>query len=236
MLRPAESLYRLQELDVELAELRSKLREASSLLGETAELKEARHLAELARADVTRATGKLREAEYDLERIGEKLTAAEARLYDGTVINPKELNSLQQDHAQLQRARSRIEDQVLAAMTEIEHGEANVGTTAARLSSVASAWQSVQDRASEEVSRLQKRVGVLTRERDEVIASVSEAALSVYLEVQRKKGGRAVALLVGQMCQGCRVTLPTGKAQAARLSSELVLCPNCGRILLPKNL
>ncbi|MBC7260907.1 MAG: nucleic acid-binding protein, partial [Chloroflexi bacterium] len=45
-------------------------------------------------------------------------------------------------------------------------------------------------------------------------------------------GGRAVALMVDQMCQGCRVMVPTSKAQIVRRGQELVTCTNCGRILV----
>ena len=42
---------------------------------------------------------------------------------------------------------------------------------------------------------------------------------------------RAVARVLQHSCQGCRVTIPTSEEQRARLSSELVFCSSCGRIL-----
>jgi len=46
-----------------------------------------------------------------------------------------------------------------------------------------------------------------------------------------RRAGRAVALLEGELCLGCRVTLPTSKAQQARQREDLTLCSSCERIL-----
>jgi len=53
----------------------------------------------------------------------------------------------------------------------------------------------------------------------------------LYEDLRLRRAGRAVALLEGELCLGCRVTLPTSKAQQARQREDLTLCSSCERIL-----
>jgi uncharacterized protein len=232
--KPAQDLFELQELDIQLVERRAKLRKAESLLAETDELLGARNSEADATVAATAAKEKLRDLEDELQTVVDKLAAAEAKLYDGKVANPKELGNLQQDQAQLARARANVEDQVLDAMGSIEQRQQGLTDATARRGEVERTWQAVHDRAAVKVSQLTDQVTQLAQERDKVVARVPQQALMMYLDLQRKKGGRAVALLVGQVCQGCRVSLPYAKSQAAKVSPSLVTCPTCGRILLPR--
>jgi predicted nucleic acid-binding Zn-ribbon protein len=82
------------------------------------------------------------------------------------------------------------------------------------------------------VEQLQAKVAVLAKERAQIARPLDASARAMYDELMQKKGGRAVALLVGQTCGGCRVTLASGKAQVVRRGQELTTCTNCGRILV----
>ena len=55
--------------------------------------------------------------------------------------------------------------------------------------------------------------------------------LALYEDLRHRRGGRAVAVLTGELCQGCGVTLPTNQAQQARQGEALPLCSSCERIL-----
>ena len=231
MPKVAQVLYRLQLLDTDLSEQLSKLREAEGLLGESRELLSARHAREQANAELANWQARLRELEMDLEALNSRIAATEQRLYSGRVTNPKELAGLQQDHEYSMRSRDRVEDQVLLAMERVDKSEKAVADASARLEHVETQWQEAQARLAKQIEQLQGRIAALKEERAEVAARLEASDLALYEELLRKKGGRAVVLLSGQMCQGCRVTLASGKAQRVRLDQELITCTNCGRIL-----
>jgi predicted nucleic acid-binding Zn-ribbon protein len=65
-----------------------------------------------------------------------------------------------------------------------------------------------------------------------MITPLDAGTRGLYAELMKKKGGRAVVLLAGQTCGGCRVTLASGKAQQVRRGQELITCTNCERILV----
>jgi predicted nucleic acid-binding Zn-ribbon protein len=226
-----ESLYRLQLLDTELSEQLSVLREAESLLGESAELLSARGAREQAGAELATWIARLRELEMDLEVLNSRIAATEQRLYSGRVSNPKELAGIQQDHDHSKRSREKVEDEVLLAMERVEKCEKAVADASARLKEAETRWHEEQGRLASRIEGLQAKVAQLKRDREDVAALLAPSALVLYENLLRKKGGRAVVLLVGQMCQGCRVTVPSSKAQLVRRSQDLITCTNCGRIL-----
>jgi len=228
----AEQLHQVQLLDTQLSEQQSKLRESEGLLGESQELLKARRSYEKARSDCDTWTAQLKDLEFELHRLVERIAKTEERLYGGQVGNPKELNALQQDHEYLQRARGKLEEDVLLAMTHTEGCEERVATTSKALADVECSWRDEQCRLTTKVEGLRSKVATLKTKRQALVGTLSPADISMYEELVRLKGGRAVVLLVRQMCQGCRVTLPSGKAQAVRRSQDIVTCPNCGRILV----
>lgn len=227
-----QKLYRLQLLDTELTEQRSRLREAQALLGETRELLDARAARDKAQKELEEQRARLKDAEFALHQLEAKITATAERLYSGTVTNPKEVHSLHQDHDYLRRARDKQEDDVLHAMALLDEREKEAAAAAARLADVEDRWRTEQDRLARQVEQLQARVAALAKDRTQLSAGLDASARALYDELMRKKGGRAVAVLVGQTCGGCRVTLPSGKAQQVRRGQELVTCTNCERILV----
>ena len=231
MARVAQTLYRLQSLDTQLSEQLSKLREAESLVGETQELIEARRAYEQATAESSVCQTRLRDLEMDLQRVNERIAATEKRLYGGQVSNPKELGGLQQDYQHSKQTRNRLEDDILAAMLRLEECQAVAAVAAERLANITTAWRQTQERLAKHIEQLRQQVAALQEQRADMAVRVQPGDLAQYQELLRKKGGRAVALLVGQMCEGCWVTVPANRAQLVRRSEGLETCTNCGRIL-----
>jgi predicted nucleic acid-binding Zn-ribbon protein len=231
MARVGQALYRLQLLDIDLSEQLSKLREAQGLVGESQELLSARRAHEEATTRLATCETRLRELEMDLEAINSRISATEQRLYSGRVTNPKELAGLQQDHDHSKRSREKLEDEVLLALECIDEYEQAVAEGSVRLERVETKWRDEQVRLAKQIEHLQARVPVLKKDRAEVASHVEASHLALYQELLSKKGGRAVALLVAEMCQGCRVTVPSSTAQRVRRGQELVTCTTCGRVL-----
>ena len=227
-----QKLYRLQALDLELAEHLSRLRETQSKLGETRELVDARAAHEKAARELTEERARLKDLEFELQHLSDKITVTAARLYGGQVTNPKELHGLEQDHDYLKRARDKQEDDVLQAMARIEQGERSLAGASRQLTAVESRWHAEQDKVARQVELLQAKVAALKKDRSAMAGPLDASARAAYEELMQKKGGRAVALLVGQTCGGCRVTLASGKVQEVRRSQQLITCTNCGRILV----
>jgi len=227
----ARRLYQLQLLDTELSEQRSKLREVKSSLGKNQALTAARQTYEQATKECADWRSRLQHLELDLQGLSDRIAATEGRLYGGQVTNPKELSGLQRDLDHSKRSLDRVEDGALLAMTRVDECEKALAQASEQLAIVQAEWQRLQGEAAEQIEELQARLVSLNERRAELTDGIGSDNLALYEELLWKKGGRAVALLVGHTCQGCRVTVPTNKAQRVGRDEELVTCTTCGRIL-----
>ncbi len=230
----AQALYRLQLLDSELAEQLSRLREAEALVGETAELRKARRALKKAHKDLDTCSTHLRSLEMDLRTVNARIQATGERLYGGGVTNPKELSSLQQDLDYSKRSCETLEDEALATMVALEECEEAVSRATERLADVDKSWREQQEAISQRIEQLRAQVSRLQEQRASAARSLRAPDLALYEDLKLKKGGHAVALLKDGMCQGCRVSVSTSKAQLVRRGGELLTCTSCGRILAPE--
>ena len=226
-----DALWRLQELDLELDDTSKKLAQANGQMKESDELVEARRLAEEAAATLHATQRRLREEELELKDVAGKIAVAEERLYGGRVTNPKELGGLQQEQQHLKQKQSELEDHVLQSMTVSDEHESALKERHRTLERVESSWREGQADLLRLVGELNAKIESLTGKRNELAGPLDAESLQVYGELRRKKGGRALGILRGDLCQACRESNPTSKVQLAKRRSELVFCEGCGRIL-----
>jgi predicted nucleic acid-binding Zn-ribbon protein len=231
MMNRSQALYRLQVVELGFAESSHRLIEVEDSLGETDELRQARHALEEGEKELARGRKELRALELEAKSLAEKISSAEGRLYSGRVRNPKELTSLEEEVKYLKRRKSKLEDEMLEAMVEIEEGEADIARLEEEFNQTETDWRQDQGRLSSEKGELKAGLSQLEKERAALRQIIGADDLALYDELCGRKGGRGVALLRGGVCQGCGVALPTGKAQQISQGEALSTCGSCGRIL-----
>jgi predicted nucleic acid-binding Zn-ribbon protein len=116
-------------------------------------------------------------------------------------------------------------------MAEVEEQESGFEAGQGHLRRMEREWEAMQKDLRQEAEELRSGLTSLGEEREETLLGVSKDDLSAYEDLLRRKGGQAVALLEGGICQGCRVALPTSLVQKVRRGQDLVYCGSCERIL-----
>ncbi len=227
----AEKLYHLQIIDLEIDKRGRRLKEVKAILAKNEELERARQTLQESEKKLNRQRAKLRDRELEMRSLSDKIASVNDRLYSGRIKNPKELASRQDELQYLKRRKSGLEDQLLEAMIEVEESESSVAEQQERVTRLEEEWQETQVRLSAEQSELLKRLKQLKVKRAKLQKTIEPGDLALYQDLQQRRGGRAVALLKGDLCQACRVTLPSSKAQQARQGAVLTFCGSCGRIL-----
>ena len=195
------------------------------------ELGRARQALQDGEKKLSRQRTRLRDQELEMRSLANKIASVEDRLYSGHIKNPKELANRQDEVQYLKRRKGGLEDQVLEAMIEVEESEASVTEQRERLTRLEDEWQETQARLSAEQNELVNRLRQLKAKRAKLQKTIEAGDLALYEDLRRRRGGQAVALLEGELCQACRVTLPTSKVQQARQGETLTLCGSCERIL-----
>ena len=226
-------LYDLQDVDIELNRLAQRLTEVDAKLGDREALDTvAAHLANLGKS-VDTIEVRQREGDDAIASLTERIGQAEARLYGGDVRNPRELEDLQADIAQLGRQRDEHEFVLLEVMEELDPLRSQRNDIDARLQAAETAWASEQDGLAKEKSEKRAAVAALSDRRKTLAGAVPASELGLYEQVRtRHPQGRGVARVQNSMCESCRVGLPMRQVQELRTATVPVRCPSCGLILL----
>ena len=230
-MRKVEDLYRLQCLDGEGDEKQYRLAEVEAALGESEALKQARRALESAQALVQRRRVRQRDLELETQGVADKIARSEQRLYSGAVTNPKELTDLQAEVAALRRRRETLEDDLLAAMIELEAAETAHTEAHAYLDAMQALWSAQQADLLAEREALQGRLAELEQARAQLLPNIGADDLADYESLRRRKRGLAVVQVQDGICGGC------GVGVAASLEWQLRqegagYCMNCGRIVV----
>ncbi|TET39986.1 MAG: hypothetical protein E3J65_02445 [Dehalococcoidia bacterium] len=224
-------LYELQEVDLEIEAKGEALARVESRLGEREALDEARAALSRERERLAELEKTQRLGEGEMEDLRAKTALLEGKLYSGSVRNPKELTSLQEQVEHLKKRRRGQEDHLLDIMTEVEAVQHSVNSKSRELERMEENWRQEQNSLSREQAELRAALATVEQRRKELIVRIDSVSLELYQMLRVKRQGRAVAKVERGMCQGCRIVLPMTELQRARMGEEIVQCSSCERIL-----
>ncbi len=227
----ALGLFRLQQVDSQMDQINARLTSIRETLQNDGAIRSASAALSAAESQ-SQTTGrglKAAEAEFEKQRL--KIEQAESSLYGGKVHNPKELQDLQNDVASLKRHLATLENLELEAMMTHESAEKELQTAKADLEIAQASASNQHSDLTKESEALQKEIERLNSERKAVMSDLPQSSLNTYDQLRERKRGLAVAAISDSSCAACGATLTPAQHQNARSTSQLFLCPTCGRIL-----
>lgn len=224
-------LFDLQELDIQAASYEKSLAEVRATLSDDSAVVAAQALKEKAESQLLDETAARREIESAVQRLNERLQAAERRLYGGGVTNARELSASEEERAAILTERTEAEDKLLALMVGIDELEAIRDGAQRELAQLET--QRVEDHPQlrKEEKRLAMEADGLRQARELALPELPPSALALYELIRAAKHGQAVAKVERGMCQGCRIVLPETERRQARSGQSIVQCGSCQRIL-----
>lgn len=227
----AERLYRLQGIDLALERVRVSLDEVVARLADDSEVTEARSTLHATRQNLLQTQSRQRALEAEADDLRSKQRELEKKLYGGTVRNTKELSGMQREVEHLAAACSKIEDSALELLGEAEALEEQERAVARVLALCEETRAATVKELEMQRVVLEQELADLEAKRAGIAAEISPQDLERYEHIRAVRQGRAVATLERGMCLGCRLNLSMQEQQKARVSQDLVTCPNCSRIL-----
>jgi predicted nucleic acid-binding Zn-ribbon protein len=232
---PARPLLEIQELDTAIDRLLARMEALERGEDEAAALAEAN--------EAERAMGELRlrldelsrdqmRFEHEIDSMSQKAAAEERRLYDGSVANARELDSITHEVDNLKKRRSDREDELLALMEVREELEAQERAAGERSEALRARVEEVGSVAADELERLRIEV----KERSEARVALAEAVdpefLELYEELRPQKKGVAAVALIDGVCQGCHEQLSSVYVDRLKRVEGPKRCEHCRRILV----
>lgn len=227
----ALGLYRLQQVDSQLDQIRARLKAIQDTLQNDLELVTATEHFAAAESAIKSAERELKITEVEFEKQRLKIEQAEASLYGGQVHNPKELQDLQKDLVSLKKHLETLEGRELEAMLVVESAEKEFQTAKTTLEEVQSKKLSQNQDLVKENDVLHKDIERLDSERNAVMSNLAAQSVTLYNQLRQQKRGVAVAALSDGSCTSCGATLNPMQLQNARSTTQFLNCPTCGRIL-----
>jgi uncharacterized protein len=170
----------------------------------------------------------------DAASIKAHAAGVEAKLYSGAVASPRELQALQADLAQLQRQQRGIEDRELEGMELREGVEAELTILDKELAEAREEAERLGRVLAEEEAAIDAEMKVETRAREDLVAGIPSELRDLYERCRERGNGVGAARLEGNMCRGCRLTIPaTAVDRIKKADADAVAhCDNCGAILV----
>jgi len=226
-----KQLFDLQSVDLDLDRHHARLGEIGKALGDESSLARFRALVVRYKNTLQAATAKQTDLSNVVGDIEEKVKAAEARLYGGTVNVSRELQSLQADVDMLKRQRGEHETALLEVIERVDEAKQGSDKASRLLAAQERSWKAEQASMTEERAALEREIAHLTSKRVDLTKGIAPADLSLYDQVRKSHKGHVVAIMRHGTCEACRVGIPTRQATDAR-AGAIIRCPNCGLILL----
>lgn len=228
-------LLALQDADLAIDRLRARRRS----LEQGSEVAAARTEADAAEAHLGELRLRLDELardqtrfELEIDSMTQKEKAEQARMYDGSIVNAKELDALQHEIASVQSRRSDREDELLALLeirerieTDATEAERTATSRRARVDEVVAA-------TADEIVSVDADLAERTAERDAIALDIERDVLDLYEDLRRHKKGIGAAALVDGVCQACHEQLSAVVLDTMKRSEGIRRCEHCRRILV----
>jgi uncharacterized protein len=172
--------------------------------------------------------------EHEIDMVTTKARNEEARAVSGKVTSPKELTAIQEEVASLKRRQGTLEDDLLELMEQRETLETELAELATRREGFTAEQAEVTKARDAALVEIDRELDGEQAARDGVAPDVGEQLRGLYDQVRSKLAGVGAAALVGNTCQGCRVSISPVELAAVRKqpAEQVKRCENCRRILV----
>jgi predicted nucleic acid-binding Zn-ribbon protein len=231
-----DALLKVQDHDTHIDQLEHRRiamparAELDQVMGALGALEERVGEVQVAREELTRRQQRL---EDEIATLAAKAEQHDKMLYGGTIGNPRELQTLQDEIGALKRRISQLEDQELELMEQIEPLDADLAQLASQRTSLDEQATGLRALIAEDEVAIDAELVAVRTERDALAGETEPALLAEYEQLRPHSGGVAIARLVNGSCGGCHLHLSAVEVDRIKKlpPEEPVHCEECGRLL-----
>jgi uncharacterized protein len=231
----AETLFHLQEIDLQLIQAQKRLSEIATILADNKLILEAQTQVETAQKTLTPLQTKAHNLELEIQSTSEKIRLTDQQLYSGKVRNPKELQEMQQEIQSLKNRTRELEDVLLETMLNVETAENTLSEKQTDLQQLTSQSENDHQHLIDEQKKLLGDIKALRQKRESVLPPITPESLKIYDTLRPRKNNQPIALLVNGSCSVCRVEQDMAVISEVRKAQRLIPCASCGRLLVYKS-
>lgn len=167
--------------------------------------------------------------ETDLSQKETQIRKLQTQLFQ--VKTNKEYSALQKEIEGFKADQSVLEEEILKFMEEIDRIKARVQEERQALTVAQERLTRELDRIEQESRKIQADIQIIEEARGELTPNVDPAILSKYERILKRKEGIAIVPVKNEACSGCNMVLPPQMINEIHMSTRLIPCESCARIL-----
>jgi len=175
-----------------------------------------------------------RKADADVEQVRDRAARDRQLLDSGSIGDPKQLQSIQQELVSLARRQSELEDVELEIMERVEGAEAAVRLLSSTRDELSAERDELAARVDELRGSIAAEAGAVGAERARLAAAIPADLLALYDKLRGDNLGVGAARLHRGRCEGCHLDLSPTEIDEVRNApvDEVLRCEECRRILI----
>lgn len=225
-----DTLFKLQQIDIELREKQLEVDQYESSLADRRSEIDAR------KARIEQLVGERKTLVTERALAERKVDDTKATLKDrnqriGRVRTERELRANEGEVADLREQVGGLEDSLLQVMQSVEDIESRLSAARDELAELEAADEQQVSEESARIDSLRSEVAGELAARVEIAEKLDNRIRQRYEQVFKRRGGHAVVEVRGGSCAGCHMHIPPQTVIEIIKSGALRVCPSCQRIL-----
>jgi hypothetical protein len=226
-----EVLVRLQGVELEIRKITQNLSQVDRITSELdARLHEFTAAVENSQNRIQELMKTSRTLDAELQMSQGRIAKSQEKLR--SVKTNKEYQSGLKEIEDLGAIVSKIEDEILAGMEQIENVQGELKGHEARVAAQAGRIRAEKDAVLQEARAAQAALQRMEAEAAGLCDQAASEALALYRRVKAKKpDGVAIVSVCNSVCRGCNVNIPPQMYNELQRVDRLKNCPNCERII-----
>jgi predicted nucleic acid-binding Zn-ribbon protein len=229
------TLVKLQKIDIETQKLESFLKEMPVRIGILDErLEKFVHSVEEDENVISELNKEYRTYEFDAQMNLGKIQKSREKLR--SVKTNKEYQSSLKEIEDIKLKNSRIEDEMLEFLEQIESAEKNLNGRKQRYSQIVDDTDLEKDSIKQDAEQFKQKLAQLESDRNAVMDALDSTILDIFYRVKAKQSDAvAIAEVKDAVCQGCNLNIPPQMYIELQHRNSLKNCPSCERIIYWEN-
>lgn len=170
-----------------------------------------------------------RKKEESLKRGIESLKKTRDRLLE--VKTNKEYHAMLKEIEVTEEKNSKIEDEIIYVLEEIDRVREGLKTSEDELIAYRLKYEKEKTKIDEEMNSVDSELLASQKKIDNVREKIDTDIFERYEIIKARRNGLAVVSVWNGTCSGCHVNVPPQMYNELQRSEDLMLCPNCNRII-----
>jgi predicted nucleic acid-binding Zn-ribbon protein len=171
--------------------------------------------------------------EGELELENERIKRSQLKLLE--IKTNKEYQALLKEIETGKEHNSQREEEIIRMLDEIDQLKTDYASSRERVRKEKEEIEKETAQVKEQMVKVEQDIGHWHQTREEILKETDPDLLKRYTALKEKRNGIAIVLVKNEGCQGCFVNIPPQMYNEVQKNKEIILCPNCHRILYWEN-